>query len=113
MVFGSYWQAGAKRVTWDPLVTSLRLDYVGLSGKPGWSGGSAWYGWYGPSARLGPVGLVRPWCTARPGMDGTALVHGSARYGWYGPGARLGSPPLPLVSWGSLVRQVRGLRCSV
>ena len=90
MVFGSYWHAGARRVTWDPLVTGLRLDYVGLSGKPGWSGGSAWYGWYGPCARLGLVGLVRPWCTARPvwmvrpwgtarpGMAGTVLLHGSA-----------------------------------
>ena len=49
-----------------------------LSGKAGWPvgrpdvdgtalvHGSAWCGWYGPGARLGPVWLVRPWCTARP-----------------------------------------------
>ena len=48
------------------------------------------------SCQVGTAGRM-----GRPGMDGTALMHGPA------------PPPLPLVSCGSMVRQVRGLRWSV
>ena len=63
-------------IPWLRVYAWVALD---LSGKPGWSGGSARCGWYGPGARLGPpppVGKLGFLGTAGTWPTVVCVVHG-------------------------------------